>query len=276
MVYRERTIHFGFGAGVTPVVRNLLVINTGIWILQQFWGPFLLTHFSLSPLSISNDLAVWQLFSYMFLHGGFFHLFFNMFTLWMFGGEVERSLGSRQFLKYYMATGVGAGIFQLLANWGSPSIIIGASGAIYGVLLAFAVLFPNRLIMLFFIIPIRARTLILLYIGISLLLGLQSSMFGTSDGVAHFAHLGGAAVGFFLLRGHYLYNYVIERIAERQQRKRQEREQQRLNRIMQKRRDIDTILDRINEIGYENISEEEKSYLREASEFLANEEKIKL
>lgn len=275
MVYRERTIQFGFGGGLTPVVRNLLIANTAVWILQQFWNPFLLAYFALSPLAIINDLAIWQLFSYMFLHGGFGHLFFNMFTLWMFGGEVERTLGSNKFLKYYIVTGVGAGLFQLLANWGSASAIIGASGAIYGVLLAFAVFFPNRLIMLFFIIPIRARTLIALYIGLSLVLGLKSGILGTSDNVAHFAHLGGAIVGFFILRGPYLYRKILQNIAQRQQEKRQEQERIRQNRISEKRKDIDSILDRINEIGYDNISDEEKKYLKEASEFLANEEKMR-
>ncbi len=275
MVYRERTIQFGFGGGLTPVVRNLLIANVAVWILQQFWNPFLIGNFALSPVAILNDLAVWQLFSYMFLHGGFGHLFFNMFTLWMFGGEVERTLGPKRFLKYYFFTGIGAGFFQLLAHWGTPSIIIGASGAVYGVLLAFAVFFPNRLIYLFFIIPIRAKVLIALYIALSLLLGLQSGILGPSDGVAHFAHLGGAVIGFLLLRGSFYYHKILQKIAQHQQEKRREQERQRQHRISEKRRDIDTILDRINEIGYNNISEEEKKYLKEASEFLANEEKTR-
>jgi membrane associated rhomboid family serine protease len=274
MMYRERTIQFGFGGGLTPVVRNLLIVNAAVWLFQQFWNDFLLSYFALSPIAILNDLAVWQLFSYIFLHGSFSHLFFNMFTLWMFGGEVERTLGSNRFFKYYIATGVGAGLFQLLANWGSSTIILGASGAVYGVLLAFALFFPNRLIMLFFVIPMRARTLIVIYISLSLFLGLQSSVFGTSDGVAHFAHLGGALVGFLILRGPFYYQKILQHIAQRQQEKRQEQERIRQTRISEKRQDIDTILDRINEIGYENISEEEKSYLKEASEYLANEEKI--
>lgn len=275
MVYRERTIQFGFGGGLTPVVRNLLIANVAVWILQQFWNSFLIGNFALSPVAILNDLAVWQLFSYMFLHGGFSHLFFNMFTLWMFGGEVERTLGPKRFLKYYFFTGIGAGFFQLVANWGTPSIIIGASGAIFGVLLAFAVFFPNRLILLFFIIPIRAKVLIALYIALSLLLGLRSGILGPSDSVAHFAHLGGAVIGFLLLRGSFYYYKILQKIAQHQQEKRREQERQRQHRISEKRRDIDTILDRINEIGYNNISEEEKRYLKEASEFLANEEKTR-
>jgi membrane associated rhomboid family serine protease len=280
MPYLDRTFRFGLGGGMPPITRNLLIANAAIWLLSLFFKPFLFEIFALHPNAVINDLAVWQLFTYMFLHGSFFHLFFNMFFgLWMFGREIERTLGSRYFLRFYILTGIGGGFFQLIANWGSSIPIVGASGAIYGILTAFAVLFPHRIItlLLFFIFPVqlKARTFVLIFIGISLALGFQSQVFGTADGVAHFAHLGGAFVGLVILRGHAFYREILRRIAQTQQKRRYERERQRQMRIQQKRRDIDSILDRINEIGYENISQEEKQYLKQASEFLSNEDKTK-
>ena len=277
MRYTERTLQFGFGGGLSPMVRTLIIINATVWVLQQFTKTYLVDLFALHPIAVVQDYTVWQLVTYMFLHANFFHLFFNMFVLFMFGGEVERALGSRRFLRYYILTGIGGGFFQLLANLGLPSIILGASGAVYGVLMAFGLLFPNRIVtlLLFFILPVqlKAKTLVAIFLGISLVLGFQSELFGTTDRTAHFAHLGGAFIGFVLLRGRFFYQSILKMIADSQAKKRQELEQRRKDRIQQKRKDVDTILDRINEIGYENISDEEKSYLKEASEFLSKEEK---
>lgn len=277
MAYYEQTSGVGLGSRITPVVRNLLIANTGVWIIQQFADPFIIDLFALHPAAVINDLAVWQLFSYMFLHAGFFHLFFNMFSLWMFGTEIERTLGSRHFLRYYIITGLGGGFFQLLANWGDMVPILGASAAIYGILMAFAIMFPDRIItlLIFFVLPvqIKAKYLVAIFVGISLVLGFKSQLSGAGNDVAHFAHLGGAFVGLVLLRGRYYYESLIRHVAERQQKKHAAHEQRRQERIKIKQKEIDAILDRINEIGYENISQEEKNYLRAASEFLSKEDK---
>jgi membrane associated rhomboid family serine protease len=271
------TMQFGFGGGMTPIVRNIMIASGIIWIAQLFADSFLLDLFALQPDAIKNDFAIWQLVTYMFLHGSFFHLFWNMFALWMFGGEIERQLGSSKFLQYYILTGMGGGLFQLIANWGTPSIIIGASAAIYGVLIAFGLFFPNRVItlLLFFILPVqmKAKTLVAIYIGISLVMGFQSQIFGVNDSVAHLAHLGGAFAGFVLLRGRSFYAGILKRIAQQQQKRRDTRENIRKERIHRKRKEIDEILDRINEIGYDNIPQEDKDLLKQASEFLAHEEK---
>lgn len=199
-----------------------------------------------------------------------------MFALWMFGTEVERVLGSSDFLKYYMFTGIGGGMFQLIMNWGSPIPILGASAAIYGILVAFAVLFPNRVVtlLLFFVLPVqlKAKTLALIFVGISLILGIQSQLLGSVDMVAHFAHLGGAMVGFFLLRGRYYSQRAVQRISEMQEQRRQNLERQKRDRINRKRKEIDEILDRINEVGYDNISPEEREFLKKASEYLSKED----
>jgi membrane associated rhomboid family serine protease len=276
MPFQERTFRFGPAQGLTPVVRWLLIANVVSWIAQFAAGSFLMEHFALHPSQIISEWKFWQLLSYMFLHGSFFHLFFNMFTLWMFGCEVERTLGSSYFLKYYLLTGVSGGLLQILLNWGDPAAIIGASAAIYGVLVAFAVLFPERPIMLllFFILPVqlKAKTLVLIFIGISLILGLQSHLFGTTDAVAHFAHLGGAAAGFLILRGSYYFQSARQKMADSRNRRREEQEQLRRDKINRTRRQIDDVLDRINEVGYTNISPAEKEFLKKAGELLAKED----
>ncbi len=276
MRFQQSTYRFGFGGGLSPVVRNLLIANGAVWIAQLFANPFLIEHFALHPLQIIEEFKFWQLFTYMFLHGGFFHLFFNMFALWMFGTEVERVLGSADFMKYYVLTGIGGGMFQLVMNWGAPAAILGASGAIYGVLVAFAVLFPNRVVtlLLFFVLPVqlKAKTLALIFVGISLVLGIQSQLLGSVDMVAHFAHLGGAMVGFFILRGRYYSQRAIQQVSEYQQQRRESQERQKRDRINRKRKEIDKILDRINEVGYENISQEDKEFLKKASEYLSKED----
>ncbi len=277
MPYYEQKFRFGFAGGLTPMVRNILIVTGSVWIAQLFANSYLLEIFALQPLSIQNYFTIWQLVTYMFLHGSFFHIFFDMFALWMFGCEVERTLGSSKFLQYYFLTGIAGGLTQLFVNWGTPSIILGASGAIYGVLVAFGVFFPHRTVtlLLFFILPIqmKARTLVAIFIGISILLGFKSQLFGAGGGAtAHFAHLGGAFAGYLFLRGRYLYSVMLVKIATYQQQKREERERIREESIHQKRKEIDKILDLINEVGYENIPQEDKDFLKQASEFLAKEE----
>jgi membrane associated rhomboid family serine protease len=212
----------------------------------------------------------------MFMHGSFFHLFFNMFSLWMFGVDVELELGSTRFLKYYLFTGFSGGVLQVLLNWGDPTPVIGASAAVYGVLIAFSLLFPNRIVtlLLFFILPIqmKARTLAFIFVGISLLMGVQSTWTGTPDSVAHFAHLGGAVAGFLILRGSFYFQHTRESVSRLHQQHLLKKQKQKQDKIFEVRRRIDEILDRINEVGYPNISSEEKVYLKKAGEFLSKED----
>ncbi|OFW09476.1 MAG: hypothetical protein A3H27_02425 [Acidobacteria bacterium RIFCSPLOWO2_02_FULL_59_13] len=211
MAYRtyRSTYSFGFGYGLTPAVKKLLIANVAAFFftvigqaigLGSFIGWLMLT-----PYAVTHQLAVWQLVTYMFLHGGFFHILFNMFALWMFGGELERTWGTRRFLHYYFLTGIGAGLFSVLASPSSPIPTVGASGAIYGILLAYGILFPNRIIyipiLLILWIPIPAKFLVMILGGIAFV----SALSGPGDLVNHVAHLGGMAVGFLYLRGRPFY-----------------------------------------------------------------------
>ncbi|HFE63301.1 MAG TPA: rhomboid family intramembrane serine protease [Caldithrix sp.] len=181
---------------MTPGVKNLLLANIAVFIVQIL-APSLVEnkYFILVPQLVFKKLYLWQLVTYMFLHGGLGHIFFNMFALWMFGIELERTWGTKEFLKYYFLTGIGAGIFIALF---SSYPTIGASGAVYGVLAAFALFFPDRYVYLYFLFPIKMKYLAL---GLGLLEFLSS--YRAADGIAHVAHLGGMIIGFFYLRYKY-------------------------------------------------------------------------
>ncbi len=195
--------------GMPPVVQNLMIANIAVWLATwlalRTENP-VMTHVLESMMLFPAEspwFRVWQPLTYMFMHGGWEHIIFNMFTLWMFGRFIEMDMGSRRFLVYYMVCGVGAGVIQMLVCWltGAPLNVptVGASGAIYGLLLAFGMLHPNDIIMpLIPPIPMKAKWAVLVFCGIELVLGIRGSIF-SPDNVAHFAHLGGALFGFVLL-----------------------------------------------------------------------------
>lgn len=196
-----------------PVTRALLIANVVVFALQQFGGDYLLVHYALWPLGdpqwlrmdngnpVRVGFELWQVVTYGFLHGGFTHIAFNMFALWMFGGPVENALGARRYTFYYFVCVIGAACAQLVViHFFKPGDFyptLGASGGVFGLLLAFAIIYPTaRIALLFFPVPIPAPIAVLGYMAIELVLGIT----GTQEGVAHFAHLGGAAAGFVLLR----------------------------------------------------------------------------
>ena len=207
------------------MTKNLLIVNflafAATWVLEL--RGIDLTQLLGLHFFLASDFQIYQFFTYMFLHGGFTHIFFNMFALWMFGSVIERVWGPKKFIFYYIVCGMGAGITQELVQYATYTIegisayqyvsaggvqmttdayinlwtTIGASGAVYGILLAFGMIFPNeRLFIIPFPFPIKAKWLIVGYIAIELF----SAMTGPGDGVAHMAHLGGMLFGFLLIR----------------------------------------------------------------------------
>jgi len=188
-----------------PATRALLVANVAVFLLQQVTGELLVAQFALWPIGISSlnegvSFEPWQLVSYSFLHGGISHLLLNMLALWMFGTDVERVFGTRRFTLYYFVCVVAAGVCQLLVSGMSPEAaepVVGASGGIFGLLLAFAMLFPRRIIVLLFPpIPLPAWLFVTLYALLELYFGVT----GSEAGVAHFAHLGGMLGGWLMIR----------------------------------------------------------------------------
>ena len=182
---------------LSPLTQALLLINVGMYFLDQLMHGVLTQWLALWPLG--TNFLPFQVVTYAFLHGSFGHLFFNMLGLWMFGSELERVWGARRYIEYYFASVLSAAAAQLLvtALLGSPYPTIGASGGLFGLLLAFAMMFPNRTIMLLLPpIPMKAKTFVMLYGGLELILGVT----GTQEGVAHFAHLGGMLGGYLMIR----------------------------------------------------------------------------
>lgn len=204
MAYRSsyRYSGAGFSGYFPPGVKWLLILNTAIFVLSYVSaGTGLQQLFSLlalAPVAVVKSLAVWQLVTYQFLHGGFLHLLFNMLTLWMFGTTLERDWGTRRFVRYYLLCGVGAGLSDVLVNaaignWGTRTV--GASGAIYGLLLAFGVLYPNVTVLFNFLFPLKAKYFVMIYGAMALLGSLN-----VNSGVSNLAHLGGMLFGYLLLR----------------------------------------------------------------------------
>ena len=192
-----------------PVTKALLIANGLVFLLQLALGDATLSAFMLWPLGsgsdpyATSDFLPWQVLTYGFMHGNIGHLLFNMLALLMFGAPVEHLWGQRRFLTYYLVCVIGAAVFQLivgawtLSQGGEPYPTIGASGGVFGLLLAYGMLFPNQRVMLLIPpIPMKARTLVIVYGVVELLMGITNTM----PGVAHFAHLGGMLFGWLLIR----------------------------------------------------------------------------
>ena len=180
-----------------PGVKTILIVTIASFILQLGSGDGMIGSFALWP--VYGNFMPWQLITYAFLHGSLTHLAFNMYGLWMFGTELEYLLGRQWFLKLYFSSVLSAGLMQLLVTsiTGGVYPTLGASGGVFGLLLAYAMFFPNRIIVLLIPpIPLPAWLFVLLYGGIELLLGVT----GTQAGVAHFAHLGGMIGGYLVIR----------------------------------------------------------------------------
>ena len=200
MQYRTRQISFG-GGGVTPAVKFLLIANVAVFVVQTVIGvglDYRLSHYlGLVPHLVLNKFYLWQLFTYQFLHGGLFHILFNMLALWMFGCDLERRWGAPFFLKYYFITVIGGAILNVLflPNQLGPSI--GASAGIYGLLLAYGLIYPDRIVYFYFLFPIKMKHFVWIIGGIAL----YSSITSGESGIAHLAHLGGMVFGYIYLRG---------------------------------------------------------------------------
>jgi len=186
---------YSFGYGVTPVIKKLMIVMGVVFLLQMLVGSRINFYLGLVPILVWKKYFLWQLLTYIFLHAGITHILFNLLALWMFGGELESYWGSRKFLQYFLFCGIGAGLCTVVFSPHQFIPVIGASGAIYGILLAYGWLFPNRLIYIYFLFPIPAKYMVVIF-G---LIELFSSMEGTGGGIAHLTHLGGLLFGLFYM-----------------------------------------------------------------------------
>lgn len=286
----------GFGGfSLFPdVIKKLLILNVAGFFIQMIFenikfggypgAMFLTEYFALSGIGLSK-LMVWQLVTYQFMHADFMHLFWNMFMLWMFGMEIANQLGSKKFLTFYILCGIGAGLLQTIFSPMFTSTI-GASGAVWGIMIYFAMAFPDRMIYIYFLFPVRAKYLI------GFLLVMEFLMMGQADVVAHMAHLGGALTGFIFIMldknnnirvSNWINNF--RRTAGYKKTKSNFNFRKPFNFGEKKnvqeakfydindpknneeinQEEIDKILDKISQSGYQNLSEHEKRILFEAS-----------
>lgn len=256
---------FGLGGGLTPAVKGLLIACVGVYLLQLGARA---AHFPMTPLfglsrGTVSDGWIWQLVTYMFLHGGVFHLVFNMLVLWMFGSQLEAGWGSRAFLRYYFVCGIAAGVATWLIPLGADVPTVGSSGAMYGLILAYGMMFPDAVVYIYFLFPIRAKYLAFILGGIEFL----SSMSQRNDGIAHFTHLGGLAAGYVYLRFGDRLRWMAARRGLGPGRGRRKARvadirEARATRSRQ-REEVDAILDKISSQGMGSLTPQERRRLRE-------------
>ena len=287
---------FGGFSFFPPVIKNLLIINgimffisiiaSNVVIGGTLLNNLITRYFALIPFNNPDwSFFPWQLITYQFMHGDFTHIFFNMLMLWMFGMEIENIMGSRKFLVFYLLAGIGGGLLQLIIGSGLGPII-GASAAVYGVMVAFAMFFPDRMIYVWFLLPVKAKYLIVGMMVIEFL------SVGDGSFVAHLAHLGGAIVGFsfIMLDKQYQFNFdkMFDKLKENKPFSndntfgkksssfgfgKKDVEDAEFYEINGEKRStdkidqevIDQILDKISRSGYQNLTEKEKKILFEAS-----------
>lgn len=256
--------YLGSGSSLSRTIKSLILINVVVFLVVNFFPKVnFLRVFGLVPYELWSKFRIWQLFTYMFLHAGLGHLLINMLMLWFFAPAIERNWGSEEFLKYYFFTGIGAGLCSLVSSWGSLIPVIGASGAIFGILVAHALLFPDTVILLFFIFPMKIRQVVLLLAAINLFGALSSP----GAGIAYFAHLGGGLFGYLYLKSEWIKRQLsswdlskMRLLTNRKAKSRQNKTQQQLD------RQVDVILDKISKKGIKSLTKDEKKTLKRSSE----------
>lgn len=252
----------------TGAIKTLIIINAVMYLLHLISSSQvdLIRIFGLSSSTVWP--LIWQPLTYMFMHGGFWHLAINMLVLWMFGSELESIWGKQDFLKYYFVTGVGAGLIWLLFNiGGSNFVLIGASGAVYGILMAYGLMFPNRTVYIYFLFPIKVKWFVI-FVGA---MAFFSSM-GTGSNISHLTHLSGMLIGYLYLgfNDHWRnisFNFRKKYIELRTAYKRKSKEHD--TKIQQ---EVDILLDKANICGWESLTEEEQAKLQNSSWKLSGKE----
>ena len=254
----------------TDAIKILVSVNFGIFLLQTIArteGMFF-PLFGLVPKLVWSEFMLWQPFTYLFFHGGIWHVLINMFVLWMFGSELERLWGKKHFLKFYFVTGVGAGLVTMIFGLNSMTPIVGASGAVYGVLLAYGLTYPNRTVYLYGIIPIKSLWFV---IGIGVIAFMSS--FDNVSQISHLTHLSGMVIGYLMLKRPLRFNDLWFTIRKRTLEYKIKHEEKKVTQHQEIEREIDHILDKINREGFDSLTEEEHDRLYKGSQSLSRTKK---
>ena len=246
---------YGGPSFLNTAVGRIIVITVGVFFLQNL-VPAINPWFTLTPRLAVEHFQVWQFVTYIFMHGSFWHLFFNLLVLWFLGTMIEGAWGPARFMRYYLACGIGGGLLHTLLQYDAS--VVGASGAIFGLYFAAAMLFPDQYLYLYFLIPVKVKYFV---IGLAVL-QLANGIAGPS-GVAYFAHMGGMLAGVIMFRGEIMRRLRFNAGPRRKwqeytrERRRQEEEDHRSN--------IDSILDKISAKGYDTLTPTEKRTLENYS-----------
>ena len=254
----------------TDAIKILVSVNFGIFLLQtvaRTEGLFF-PLFGLVPKMVWSEFMIWQPFTYLFFHGGIWHVLINMFVLWMFGSELERIWGKGHFLKFYFVTGVGAGLVTMIFGLNSMTPIVGASGAVYGILLAYGLTYPNRTVYLYGIIPIKSLWFV---IGIGVIAFMSS--FDNVSQISHLTHLSGMMIGYLMLKRPVRFNDLWFTIRKRTLEYKIKHEEKKVSQHQAIEREIDRILDKINREGFDSLTEEEHDRLYKGSQSLSRTKK---
>ncbi len=267
--FRRPGFQFGPGA-LSPFIKTIMIVNFVLFVMQQdYLFPAMTQIFALTPQTFFREFPnhLFQPFTYMFLHGGFGHIFFNMLMLWMFGTEIELRWGTKKFARFYLLGGLAGAILTLVVKSSQIAPMVGASAAIYSVMVAYWFMFPNRQLYIMMVLPVQVKWAIpgIMVIGL---------LFGGAN-VAHFAHLGGALFGFLYMKSDFSMLSLSRKFKERKQKKQEaklEANRKNAERVM---KSVDEVLDRINEVGFENLTKEERKILNDASNGLSNKDQMK-
>jgi len=256
--FQSESSNFAFKSrNFTDAIKILISINALLFLLRYIaQSQFDLAQiFGLSSNSVWP--MIWQPFTYMFIHGDFFHVFMNMFVLWMFGSEMESIWGKKEFLKFYFITGIGSGLIWLVFNFSGNAVLIGASGAIYGILLAYGLMFPNRKVLIYFLFPVKVKYFVI-FLG---LMAFVSSLSYSGSNISHLTHLSGMMIGFVYMKSKWTikrFSLLLNSYLASIKYKKSIKKEKQLANIQA---NVDKLLDKVSEVGFDSLSEDEKDKL---------------
>ena len=258
----------------TDAIKILVSVNFCIYILQSVSGKedVFFRLFGLVPSTFMSDLMLWQPFTYMFFHAPFYssvgisHILLNMLGLWVFGRELEQAWGKTKFLRYYFITGIGSGLITYFFQMSSDNPVIGASGAVYGILLAYGVSYPNRMLYIWGLIPVRSMWLVIIMGSIAFF-----GLLGNADGISHVTHISGMLIGYVLLKKKWRWRDIWFAIRKKTIEFQVQRHEEKFIKKKMLQKDIDVILEKIQKVGFIGLSDKEQSKLYEASKTMSKD-----
>ena len=258
----------------TDAIKILVSVNFGIYILQSVSGKedVFFRLFGLVPSTFISDLMLWQPFTYLFFHAPFYssvgisHVLLNMLGLWVFGRELEQAWGKTKFLRYYFTTGIGSGLITYFFQIGSDNPVIGASGAVYGILLAYGISYPNRMLYIWGLIPVRSMWLVIIMGSIAFF-----GLLGNADGISHVTHISGMLIGYVLIKKKWRLQDIWFAIRKKTVEFQVQRYEEKSIKKKMLQKEIDVILEKIQKVGFIGLSDKEKSKLYEASKTMSKD-----